>query len=52
MPRPAIRENLPETRLCRWYGMCSALSTFDAALAALIDAGMVERIAPLHVQLK
>jgi hypothetical protein len=44
--------NLPEIRLCQWYGVRFARSTFDAALAALIDAGLVERIAPFHVQLK
>ncbi|MFL9867614.1 hypothetical protein PQR67_25855 [Paraburkholderia fungorum] len=44
--------NLPETRLCRCYSERFARSTFDATLSELIDAGMVERIEPLHVRLK
>ncbi|WP_143137628.1 hypothetical protein [Burkholderia ubonensis] len=44
--------NLPETKLFRWYGQRFALSTFDAALVDLIDAGLIERVPPLHVKLK
>lgn len=44
--------NMPATKLFRQYGMHFAWSTFDDALRYLIDAGMVERVPPLHVRLK
>lgn len=44
--------NMPETKLCLQYGMRFPRSTFGDALSELIDAGMVERVQPLHVKLK
>jgi hypothetical protein len=44
--------NMPESRLLQRYGMRFRRSTFDDALGDLIDAGMVERVPPLHVKLK
>jgi hypothetical protein len=44
--------NLPETKLCLQYGRHFPRSSFDDALGKLIDAGMVERVQPLHVRLK
>jgi predicted transcriptional regulator len=44
--------NMPETKLCLQYGRHFPRSSFDDALGKLIDAGMVERVQPLHVRLK
>jgi hypothetical protein len=44
--------NLPETKLFLRYSMRFPRSTFDKALSELIDAGMVERMPPLHIKLK
>jgi len=45
-------DNMSETKLRRHYGRDFPRSTFNDALSELIDAGMVERVPPLHVKLK
>jgi hypothetical protein len=50
--KASSNDNLPESRLWQRYSRHFPRSTFDDALRELIDAGMVERVPPLHVKLK